>query len=489
MSLNDRVSGALTRIGIANDRQLETWAKVQQRVSRADDTMKQCGKTLGSLRERVAALRAEREWIPADNIAALRRSNAEIDSLRKQIGRLEQAGSGGGSGKLLKPLQAAIPLVRMLFGQVLAQQPELQARIDGLFGSVRTALQPLYDTLGGLLSRAVSWFEEHQQTVLAVVRTVVGAFQWAFSVVGEAVLGALDLFGGWIGKLREGSVPVTVLTLALGALAGMMTFLALQAKVAAAWAGIVTTAKWAWVAAQTALNIVMAASPITWIVAAVVALIGVIAYVAATTEGWGETWSNTMEWIKLSFRQAGAWLQVQWLRVQNTFLTGFELIETGWYKLQSLWNKDAADAGLARIRAARDARAAEIAEAEGKVRELAAQRRAIDIWQVRSNGKSLGDVAGGLKAQLGFGAPGAPGAANSPGASGTPSGGSLTASAAGAASMISPGGSRSWQVTINLGSLVGQMVFEGGYERNRETMQRDVESALLRVLQQAYAAQ
>ena len=30
LSLNDRITGKLTKIGIANDKQLATWAKVQQ---------------------------------------------------------------------------------------------------------------------------------------------------------------------------------------------------------------------------------------------------------------------------------------------------------------------------------------------------------------------------------------------------------------------------------------------------------------------------
>lgn len=55
LSLNDRITGKLTKIGIANDKQLATWAKVQQRVKSADATMQQCGASIGSLRERVAA--------------------------------------------------------------------------------------------------------------------------------------------------------------------------------------------------------------------------------------------------------------------------------------------------------------------------------------------------------------------------------------------------------------------------------------------------
>ena len=53
---------------------------------------------------------------------------------------------------------------------------------------------------------------------------------------------------------------------------------------------------------------------------------------------------------------------------------------------------------------------------------------------------------------------------------------------------IATGGSRSTSITINLKSLVDQLVFEGGYEQSRDEMQRDLESALIRVLQMANSA-
>ena len=85
LSLNDRITGKLNKINITNNRALEVWAKVEQRVNSANGTMQKCGVTLGSLRERVDALRAEREWIPASNINAIRRTNIEVKALERQI--------------------------------------------------------------------------------------------------------------------------------------------------------------------------------------------------------------------------------------------------------------------------------------------------------------------------------------------------------------------------------------------------------------------
>lgn len=70
LSLQDKISGKLSRIGIANDRQLAVWSRVQRQVVQTDHTMQDFGVSIGSLTGRIAALRAEREWIPAGNIEA-----------------------------------------------------------------------------------------------------------------------------------------------------------------------------------------------------------------------------------------------------------------------------------------------------------------------------------------------------------------------------------------------------------------------------------
>lgn len=118
LTLNDRITNKLTKIGIANEKQLEVWGRVQQRVASADNTMKKCGVSIGSLRERVAALRAEKEWIPANNINAIRRSNVEIKGLEKQIQRLENV-NGGRLKAWFGNLKSAVPMVGMITNPLL----------------------------------------------------------------------------------------------------------------------------------------------------------------------------------------------------------------------------------------------------------------------------------------------------------------------------------------------------------------------------------
>ena len=114
LSLQDKISGPLSKIGIANSKQLEIWGKVQQRVAGAADTMKKCGVSIGSLRERVAALRAEKEWIPAGNRQALKVTNREIDSLERKIRKLENTSGRGMLGQWFNNLKTSIPFIGMV---------------------------------------------------------------------------------------------------------------------------------------------------------------------------------------------------------------------------------------------------------------------------------------------------------------------------------------------------------------------------------------
>lgn len=60
LNLQDNISDKLKRIGINNEQQLDTWAKVQRQVNGATQTMQNMGRSIGSMNERIAALRAQR---------------------------------------------------------------------------------------------------------------------------------------------------------------------------------------------------------------------------------------------------------------------------------------------------------------------------------------------------------------------------------------------------------------------------------------------
>ena len=232
-----------------------------------------------------------------------------------------------------------------------------------------------------------------------------------------------------------------------------------------------------WTAAQAVLNVILTANPIGVIIMAIAALIGIIVAVVRHTEGWGETWNNTMEYIKLTFEQCGAWLHKKWLEIEDFFMTGFENIKMGWYYLQSLWDSDAATEGLNRIQEQRDERARAIAEAQGKLDELAEARRNIDIWQVKIKKDDEKEEPTTMQSLLS--------SVNRGMDTATHGSGAETASKS--ATATATGGTRNTTVNINLGKMVESIVFNGGYEENEDEMEQRLTAMLSRILGMAEA--
>src|SRR5574344_1445507 len=88
LTLKDQITGKLSKMKIINDEQLAVWGKVQSQVNAASNTMTKCGVSIASLNQRISALRAERDWIPANKINTIRRYNVEIKGLEKQLRQL-----------------------------------------------------------------------------------------------------------------------------------------------------------------------------------------------------------------------------------------------------------------------------------------------------------------------------------------------------------------------------------------------------------------
>lgn len=89
LSLNDKISGKLQKIGVASETSLNIFANLQKQTNAVNKVMGDMGRTVGSLQQRVALLKNERDWIPATAISDIRRYNSEIKSLEKEINKLQ----------------------------------------------------------------------------------------------------------------------------------------------------------------------------------------------------------------------------------------------------------------------------------------------------------------------------------------------------------------------------------------------------------------
>ena len=71
LELQDKISPKLKVINISNYKMLEKWSEIQVKMNAARKSMSDTGNSIGSLNEKIAALRMQREWIPGSNTAAI----------------------------------------------------------------------------------------------------------------------------------------------------------------------------------------------------------------------------------------------------------------------------------------------------------------------------------------------------------------------------------------------------------------------------------
>lgn len=312
-------------------------------------------------------------------------------------------------------------------------------------------------TMSNINDKLIVFYNIMQPYVLPVIRnfnlllTDTGAFV-------DKVVGKLE---NWYNKNTVLASVIIGITAAITAYAVVM--------------GVVTLATQAWAAAQAILNVILTLNPVGLIIAGVVALIAVIAFLIIKIDGWGETWDNVLTMCKLGFEVFKNAVTLIWLKVQDSFLSGFEVIEKGWYKIQSLWDENAANAGLANLEAQRNERAKAIAETQGKLGDLAKQMSEMEVIKLKFNDTSFSDITKGLKSKLGISEAGVPGLAGSgSGGSGIGGTGGKGGASGKAANSIATGGSKTTHINITLGNLVGTMAVTAGDGKEAAVKVRDI---------------
>lgn len=626
LNLKENLSAKLKTIGIENEKQLSTWSAVQKQVESANDTMDKMGRSIGSLRQRIDSLKAQKEWIPASNHAAIRAANHEIRDLEKEIDKLNNINGGKLSkwaGQIKDMIPGAVnPLSVAILGIGKAinvgmdaemQKTNLQTLFQGNTAAAEAMYKKIADygmktpyekteliegqktmmsfglssefafsklkqigdialgdkekmkSLSLAFSQATSAGKLQGQDLLQMInagfnplqviseRTGVSmekmkdrmskgkisaaelsqAFEWATDKQGLFYQGAekasqtlkgkisnlmdnlaemaISLYDnvlspivkpiadlavtvfGWVNtgltSLISGFQRANPVLLTFAGIVGAITLAVIAynvwQKITATWTTIVTFFKYgeaaAWWAATAPMLLTIAI--IAAIIAAIAAVVAVIIYCVKHVTGWGQTWKNITTYMGLAFELFKASLVLTWLGIKNTFMDGFSVIAKGWYKLQSLWDKNSASAGLSKLEAQRNERLQELAAAKGKTDELRKQMSTMTVWALKTDGTSLKQYLGSVKNKVtsGLGIP-------TPGTGGGGSGGEGNNMPGGksAANSIATGGSRNTTINITMGKMIESIVFNGGLKENSGDMERQVEEALMRVL---YAAQ
>ena len=119
-SLRDQISAKLAGITATSENTRSALSGVQEKVRSAEDVFQDTGKTIGSLKARIDALQAEKEWIPADNLPAIKEYNREISRLTNELNELETAAGGGKFKKWASEAFDAIPGACLLKNPLVA---------------------------------------------------------------------------------------------------------------------------------------------------------------------------------------------------------------------------------------------------------------------------------------------------------------------------------------------------------------------------------
>jgi hypothetical protein len=158
------------------------------------------------------------------------------------------------------------------------------------------------------------------------------------SAKGTSLIMKGDLFNGFltlgagIGDLGSGFYNLIIPALEKTKVATLAS--AAASKVAAAGSRI-------WAAAQWVMNSAMFASPITWVVVAIVALIAVIVLIATKTDWFSKAWRASWSWIKSAaantwefLKKIPGWIATAFAKVaefiSRPYIIAFNLIARAW---------------------------------------------------------------------------------------------------------------------------------------------------------------
>lgn len=186
LSLQENLSTKLQNIGVASDRTLDKFARLEKQSLETAGLLKETGGAVGALRERLNLLRAERDWIPAKNLKDIRTYNSEIHKLERNINKLETI-NGSRIKKWGKEAFDAIPGASVvtnplvLAATAIGVAGKAALNFDDGMAKVNVTAELSKEKLAGLKTELVDLGQKYG----AEMSKVPQSFESILSVVGE----------------------------------------------------------------------------------------------------------------------------------------------------------------------------------------------------------------------------------------------------------------------------------------------------------------
>lgn len=342
-------------------------------------------------------------------------------------------------------------------------------------------INQLKDTFDEFL---ISLFEKLQPVINSCVEFAAGFLETLpgiLSGIGSAFSGIWDF-------LTEFAPIITGVAVAIGILTIACNLQTASLMLQEAWLNILIAKEMAWnaitkvcAAAQAVLNAVMNANPIALIISGIVILIGVITWLCSKITGWGSLWDGVWGFIKNGFFAYISSIKLQWVTMINSIMMGLDNIKLGWYKFKEacgLGDSTENQAMINQINGDIEARKKAISDAAKEVADYALKAKdslaGIKMgWKGKEETEEKQELIGTNDQMQNLVT------------NGNGTGGTKPTTTQNSSANVSTGGTRNTQITINLGKMIENIVFNGGYSENKQAMTREIEEAVARILYMA----
>ncbi|CAK1241306.1 tape measure protein [Fructobacillus cardui] len=216
--------------------------------------------------------------------------------------------------------------------------------IAGIFNQAKVAINESFkainSTIQGAMPTVVSVFTVLINTIGGLVNFVIQNKDWIMPmVVGvtagvasfKAIVTTISLVKTAFAELKMIGTVIKLMQMISSGSAMARASLALYAQ----------TSKVA-AAAQWALNIAQSASPLTWIIAAIVAVVAALTFFFTQTKTGRKVWQGFVSWIIKAWESIVNVANAVWNTVVDIFVTVVDSIKTAWNGISSffsdLWN-------------------------------------------------------------------------------------------------------------------------------------------------------
>lgn len=193
-------------------------------------------------------------------------------------------------------------------------------------------------------------------------------------------------FGGYATIIGEQAVTIAQLLPLLTLMAKGISAVTSAAKLQAIWAGICKIATIIWTGVQWAFNAALWACPLTWIIMAIIALIGIIIMCVTKVEGWGKQWESITTFMKLCGKIFIESFKLAWTSLVNGIMNGLDRIRLGWYQFRKavgMGDESENQAMIDEIRGNIERRKQEVLDGKEKINALAEEAKKALTWELK----------------------------------------------------------------------------------------------------------